>query len=499
MSLLESDAVDRLRDGLESIDYRTDAVLEAIGQAGQRGLGRNTTVAAETALAGRDDALAAAIRMWLLRRPVPAGRLAGLPLAELEAAGILEIDGGAARALVDLRPYGSPDDGATGWVVSDLAPGLDRAITRTPPEYVLGVSPASTTLAQLTTRRPVASALDLGCGCGVQSLHLARHAGRVVATDVNDRALQMAGLTLALSGAATTDDAGVELRAGSLFDPAEERFDLIVSNPPYVMSPPRPHSERLTYREAGFSGDGLVERVVREAPAHLNPGGTAQVLANWALVGDQPPAERLAGWVAGSGADLWAVERERLDVHEYIETWLTDAGLDGSDQWRPRYLEWLDYFAALGITGVAMGWITLSAAGREHPDLSYESWPWAVQQPVGLAVGQHRQGVDDALAPDPVLLAGRWAVRDDVVEESTGAPGQADPEHIVYRQRSGLRRAMEVDTFLGGVLGACDGEMSLDAIISAVAAILRTDAAAATPAVLEKVRTALREGILVRP
>lgn len=498
MSLLEPDAVSRLRDAFEEIDYRTDAVLEAIGEAGRRGLERNTTIAAETALAGRDDPLAAAIRMWLLRRPVPAGRLSVLPLDELVAAGIIELDGDRAVGAVDIRPYDSPDDGAGGWVVSDPTPGLNKMVTRTRPDYVLGVSPASTSLAQMTSRRPVGTALDLGCGCGVQSMHLARHSGRVIATDVNTRALQMAELSLALSATTTTGGQCPELREGSLFEPVPEKVDLIVSNPPYVMSPPRPAAERLEYREAGFTADGLIEQVVRRAPACLNPGGTVQILANWAQIGDQPWAERLAGWVEGLGVDMWALEREHLDVHEYIETWLTDAGLDGSDQWRPRYDEWLGYFESLGITGVSMGWLALTAAGREHPDLSFEEWPWSIQQPVGQAIGQRREGVDDALATDEHLLSGRWAVRDDVIAESTGRPGAADPEHLVYRQRSGLCRAMEADTVLGGVLGACDGGLDLGTIDAAVAQILGVDAGAVREQILPQVRRALREGILVR-
>lgn len=392
MTLLDTDAVNRLRDSLERIDYRTDAILEAIGEVGQRGLGRNTTVAAQTSLGSRDDPLAATVRLWLLRCPVPVTQLSALPLDDLVTAGIVAVEDDWARAAIDIRPYDSPDDGAAGWVVSDLAPGLDKVVTVTRPDYVLGVSPASTSLAQMTSRRPVGSALDLGCGCGVQSLHLARHADRVVATDINPRALAMAELSLALSGAETTDGSAVALREGPLYDPVDQRFDLIVSNPPYVMSPPRSDAERLVYREAGFAGDGLVEAVLRGAPGRLNPGGTAQILANWAQIGDQPWQDRLTDWVAGAGCDLWAVEREHLDVHEYIETWLTDAGLDGSAQWRPRYQEWLDYFGELGISGVSMGWLTLTAAGRDTPDLSFEEWPWAIQQPVGVAVGARREG-----------------------------------------------------------------------------------------------------------
>ena len=86
---------------------------------------------------------------------------------------------------------------------------------------MLGISAASTSLAQLTIREPVGSALDLGTGCGVQALHLAGHADRVVATDVNRRALEIARFNAELN-----ELAPVEVRDGSYFEPvAGERFD----------------------------------------------------------------------------------------------------------------------------------------------------------------------------------------------------------------------------------------------------------------------------------
>jgi hypothetical protein len=133
---------------------------------------------------------------------------------------------------------------------------------------VLGLSPASSTLAQMTIRRPVGSALDLGTGCGVQSLHLATHADRVVATDLNPRAVSFARLTGALN------ELILDVREGSLYEPvSDETFDLIVTNPPYVMSPPT--GERLVYREGGFTGDRLVEQVVRGGGAAAQPGRDA--------------------------------------------------------------------------------------------------------------------------------------------------------------------------------------------------------------------------------
>lgn len=473
-----------LSDILRDAGYDADGVLDRIGEAGQAGLGRNMTVPALTALGDDTGPLATLIRLFILQQEVPgadAGFLDGT------ADEFLHRTGDTVRALVDIRPYGSPDDGASGWVVADLTPGLDTDTTPIRPDYVLGVSSASATLAQITMRTPVGSALDLGTGSGVQALHLVHHAERVVATDLNERCLELARHTAALNGV------DVDFRLGSLFEPVEgETFDLIISNPPYVMSPPT--TERLMYRESGFEGDGLLRAILRDAPAHLNPGGSLQLLVNWAVVDGEPWEERLRGFVDPS-LDLWVVERERLDKFAYIEMWLADAGLAGSEQWRPAYDAWLDYFDQLGISEIGMGWILVTKAGRDEPHVRIESWPHAVQQPVGETFARHRAAVDAASLPLADLLAARPKLTD-VTQETLGEPGAPDPQHIVFRQGRGLRRGMKVDTALGAVLGALDGELSVSQVLTAVAQLLERDPSGLAAEIVPKLREALVEQYL---
>lgn len=479
-----------LRSRLVRAEFTVDEVLERIGEAGQEGLGRNCTVPADVALGAAEDPTAALTRLFILQQPVPEEQVAAaLDVAPLLSAGYLERTPEGVRALIDIRPYGSPDDGASGWVVADPTPGLDQRTEPTRPDYVLGVSPASTTLAQITMREPVGSALDLGTGCGVQSLHLSRHAERIVGTDVNERALKLAALTAGLNRI------DVDLRAGSLYDPvAGQRFDLIVSNPPFVMSPPREEADTLAYRETNFEGDSLVETLVRGAADHLNPGGSLQLLTNWAVL-DQPWEERLASWIP-DGCDAWVIERERLDVYSYIEMWLTDAGLAGSPGWRAAYDEWLAYFDRLGIRSVGMGWILVTRAGRPQPLRRFESWPHAVAQPVGGVFARNRAAVDAHLLPTEELLARRPRLVD-VDQETVGRPGEDDPEHIIFRQRVGLLRAIKADTALAAVLGVLDGELTLGQVISAVAQVLELDPNELAAAVVPEVRDALLDQLLV--
>jgi methylase of polypeptide subunit release factors len=493
--LLSPDVCAELTASFTEHRYEVDAVVAAIGEPAHAALGRNATVPARLALARRDDPLATLTRLWLLQDRVPRRDLdRALPglVPVLADAGILEADDDSVVALVDLRPYAS-DDGASGWIASDLTPGLDTRVTPMRPDFVLGVSSASSTLAQMTVRRPVGRALDLGTGCGVQSLHLARHVREVVATDLNPRALTLARLTADLNGVE------VDLRHGDLYAPvAGDRFDLIVTNPPYVLSPPT--GERLTYREGTRASDGLVEAVVRQGAEHLADGGVLQVLANWAHVRGEDWSQRVGGWL-DPALDVHVVEREVLDPYAYVELWLADAGLTGASDYADRYAAWCAYFDGLGIEGVGMGWLLArkpggsGSAGPAHRTL--ESWPYAVEQPVAPAFARELDVVDrwrSATAGE--VLDAAWTLAPDVVEETVGPPGANDPASIVLRQQRGLRRAVALDTAAAGVLGACDGDLSLRTLVDTVAGLLDIEPQGLAVELVERVRTLAVDGML---
>lgn len=494
--MLSDSYLSTLADRLRDADYTFDPVMRRLGDAGAAGLARNTTLAAEDSLGDDRDAQATLMRLWLVQHTVPrpeVERVLG-PVGPLVEAGILAVEADRVRGLAEIRPYAAEATASTqaldGWVCHDPLNHLDERPNETRPDFVLGVSPASTTLAQLTQRRPVGRALDLGTGCGVQALHLAQHAGHVIATDVNQRALALAGVTTRLNGV------DADLRFGSLYEPvADEGFDLIVTNPPFVMSPPSVH--RLTYREGSLPGDRLVEQVVTGGGRRLNPDGTMQVLCNWAILRGEPFEERLAGWIRPTGCDGLVIERERLDPYEYAEIWLSDAGTNWRPDYRERYREWIGYLDALGIEGVGMGWVSLRQAGRDVPDIRVEQWPHAVHQPIGDALAAQQRAVDLAGVPDDALLATRWRLHPGVVQETTGRPGEPDPEHIVLRQSYGLGRAVEADTGLAAFAGASDGDLTAGQIIDAIATLLDVDAAALRADLTPRVRELVRDGYLV--
>ncbi len=321
-------------------------------------------------------------------------------------------------------------------------------------------------------REPVGRALDLGTGCGVQALHLAGHVGHVVATDVNVRALAMTRLN------ATLNEVDVEVREGSLFEPvAGELFDLVVTNPPFVVSPGT--GERLVYRDSGLPGDEVVRRVVSHAPRHLAPGGWCQVLANWVHRRGEPWQERVAGWLKGTGCDAWVVQREAADLAEYVELWLRDAGMHGRPDYTRRYDAWLAWFEGQDIEAVGFGWLHLRRVDRE-PVLHLEEWPYEIEQPLGAEVADRARRLDFlAGTSDEELLGARLTSRVDVRQETAGDPGATDPESVFLRQQRGMRRARQVDTVEAGLVGACDGELSVGQILDALAVLLGDSAATA--------------------
>ncbi|MFD9484758.1 methyltransferase [Streptomyces sp. NPDC059991] len=485
------DRAARLRDALLAADFTADGLLDLLGAPAYAALARSETVPALRATRGGSP-LDTLVRLFLLQQPVAYERArAALPGDEALEDGWLTRTGDEVRAAVDVRPYGGPE-GQDWFIVSDLgcAVGGASGASGRDEGMVLGVGGASTTLAGLTVRTPVASALDLGTGSGIQALHAAQHATRVTATDLNPRALAFTRLTLALSGAPEA-----ELREGSLYEPVDsETYDLIVSNPPFVISP----GARLTYRDGGMGGDDLCRTLVQQAGARLNEGGYAQFLANWQHVEGEEWQERLRSWVP-RGCDAWIVQREVQDVTQYAELWLRDAGdhHTGPGAYAERYEAWLDEFEARKTKAIGFGWITLHKSGAEQPSITVEEWPHPVEQPLGEAIRAHFARQEYLRThDDAALLTDRFRLADEVVQEQVGLPGAEDPEHVVLRQNRGMRRATTVDTVGAGFAGVCDGQLDAGRILDAIAQLIGEDPVQLRDRTPESIRMLVGQGFL---
>ncbi|WP_422385768.1 DUF7059 domain-containing protein [Microbacterium telephonicum] len=488
-----------LRADLETAGYTADAVRSGWGPVADAAVGHGLHGPALAALAGRDDAFATLARMLFLGIAQPVAAVdAALPrcgAAGLSGLGLARIRGGSVTPAALVRPQDAEGTEVRWWIASDLdEAALGGAL---PTDHVLGVGGASLTLAGLQLATPVARALDVGSGCGIQSLRALLSAEHVVATDISHRALAFTRLNALL---AQTD--AVEVRHGSLFEPVTgEEFDRVVSNPPFVITPRVQGVPAYEYRDAGFAGDDLVAAFVSGVGDVLAPGGTAQLLGNWEYRDDRGGLDRVRDWVAASavGLDAWVVERERLDPLAYAELWVRDGGtVPGSPEYARLIDAWLADFAARGVSAIGFGYVLLRRPVSGSATLArYEELSQPVAGSLGVHLGDALAAWDALVGLDDAALSGTvLRVAPDVTEARHHRPGDEAPTVIELRQGGGFARTIAVDPGLAALVGACDGDLPVGVLVAAIAELLEVDADALAADLLPRVRELLFTGFL---
>ena len=511
-----------LRADLSESGWGVEAVTTLLGEAADAALRREIRLPALRSVraslaAGTDSSPVAVLTaLFMLGEPVLATALdAALPrTGAAGAAGIGLVgepdEAGYVRARVDLRPHEAVDDAGEirWWVASDLGELVTgRALA---PDHVLGIGGAGLTLAGLTPRTRVRSALDLGCGCGIQTLYLLRHAEHVVATDISERALSFTAFNAALAGVYVMGgpDAGsgggggrLELLQGSLLEPvAGRRFDLIASNPPFVLTPPAVREAGLPLMEYRDAGGPILPVLVAGLREHLEPGAAAVMLGNWEHRGADSWREAVATWIP-EGLDGWVIEREVQDPVEYATMWLRDGGLTlerDAEGFDAALGAWIDDFEVRGVQGVGFGYLIVHRPLRPRD-------PWRLLEEVTtsgqgvlghhvaevLEVRERLAGLDDDAVADlrPVLAP-------DVTEERHFIPGAAEPTVILLRQGGGLGRTIRASTVVAALAGVADGELSVGQIASAVVALTGEDAIGLRAEMVEATRHLITVGFL---
>lgn len=409
---------------------------------------------------------------------------------------------------VDLRPHEAEDahGSVRWWVASDLGELVTGQALA--PDHVLGIGRAGLTLASLTPRKPVETALDLGVGCGIQTLYLLRHVRQVVATDISARALEFTAFNVALAG---VDSARVQLRQGNLLEPvAGQRFDLIVSNPPFVITPPSVRQAGLPLMEYRDAGGPILPALVRGLEDHLNPDGVAVMLGNWEHREGTSWRTSVNQWI-GKSLDAWIIQREVQDPVEYAAMWLRDGGLTPERSgvaFENALAAWQEDFDSRQVSGVGMGYLVFHAPGvaaGAPSGLGAVVEPWRVLEEVPTsgqgALGEHvaqviaaheaLRGLDDAQVAALKLRTASGLSKEEAL---TPTPVPTAP---VIRQAEGFGRVIAVGMPEVALLSASDeGLLTVAQIAAAVASLTSEDPAAVLADMVAATRTFAHAGMV---
>jgi predicted RNA methylase len=485
---LVADAGDclRIRDVLANANYTDQGVCGVLGIENLSRL-REKKLPALLRRTGSGTPLEILVRLFVLGQPADVGAarraIAPMTIEEWKEFGLIDVMDSSAVGCYQLRCYHN-------LVLAHDFPRRGRGGLRQ--DYVMGVSPSSLVLAGMTVRRENVSALDLGSGCGIQAILAAPHSERVIGVDCNPRAVGVARFNAKLNGIGN-----VQFREGDMFGPVRaETFDLIVSNPPFIISPENRHF----FLNSGLEGDEICRRIVKEAPQFLKEGGYCVLNANWAVIEKEDWRTRLAGWFEGTGCNGLVFVQDTRDLGEYAAS-LIEVGNNEEAEYMRTFDKWMDYYAKLRITGIGQGVIVMRRASSGANWFGVETAPANIAYPSGYDVEHlvelrtfvHSLPAESDLLDARLKLAAN--VRLDQVCEATNGEWHAVSGRV--RRVGGLEYSGALDAPSAMALAKLDGTRPPKDHLGELAAALNTDVSSLIPSALPIIRRLVEQGFLL--
>ncbi|NNL49787.1 MAG: methyltransferase [Woeseiaceae bacterium] len=476
IQLPDSSAIREFRAFLDANEYDTVHLTERLGRARPPTPGETGQMFDDSKVITTANVL---IRLFLLGSTIDqatAREFLPKPVVNFCArSGLLEIVDGIVRASVVIVPI---DDLL---FVSDAFRILG---TREAAGFVLPASTHSANfLRLLTMRTPVDSALDLGCGCGMHALFAARHSKKVIATDISEAAIRYTRFNAMLN-----DMNNIECRQGSMFEPVEDlRFNLIVSNPPFVIGP----GETFVYRDSNLELDGFCKLLVQQAPAYLAENGHLQMLCEWVEQEGQSWEERLNDWVRG--CDAWILHSSPVTPADYVEQRSSD--ISGDDVNTGSADDWTAYFHVNNVRAVHPGMITLRC--REGLNWTHlQPLLGDVETPAGQAIMDGIAAIDFLEAcDDEAILEAVLCVADGLEAEQIQADGKA--VGVYLRLNNGLSVEAEIDGPVAAFLNLFDRKRTVQECIEKFGALTDADPDRLTSDLLAILKVFVSRGFLL--
>ncbi len=361
------------------------------------------------------------------------------------------------------------------------------------PDFVMGVGGSTRSLAMATIRRPVQRTLDLGTGCGIQALLAAAHSQQVVAVDRNSRALDFARFNAQLNGLTN-----IEFLAGDLFQPVEgQQFDLVVANPPFVISP----QFRAHYRDNGMSSDQFCKKIVRQVPQFLREGGYCQIMCNWAHVAGRKWHDRLASWFGETGCDAWVMRTATRSLSEYTLDW--NEGRNHQPGFSQLYQEWMAYYKQQRIEAISTGLITMRRTSGRPNWCCVGNAPEKITGEAGAVGEAIRRGFEShdfllTVQEDPPLLNAQLTAAPNSSLLQLHQPSSQGWRQVGVRLQmsSGLCFSEDVDQHVAELVVGCDGKRTVGDLMVALAARRKVSVESIAPKILSGLRRLISCGFL---
>lgn len=354
------EAITEIRRVLDGAGFDEPSVLTLLGEVHYPSIRRRVaSIDKYLELADGGSPLEILVRLFVLRQNIGtsdfAAAIAPMEPAAWISAGLVTVNGDRVIPAVELCPYRSIV-AAADW------PGEPRSAD----DEVMDIAASSRALLQMTIRQQIGSVLDIGSGCGIQSIAAAEHSRSVLGTDISRRAVRFAEFNSILNGRTNASFA-----AANLFDAAKERtFDLIVCNPPFVIGP----KALSIHTSTGTPSDTFCETIIRRTPEFMNPNGYAQLVCNWAQIGDESSEEHISNWLENNGCDSWVLHSHTESAAEYARARAEENASD-PDRVEALFSEWIEYFLRENITGVHFGVITMRRSAGHANWIRYDELP----------------------------------------------------------------------------------------------------------------------------
>ena len=339
---------------------------------------------------------------------------------------------------------------------ADHTSKIDRGAS----DLVLWPNPTSRLLSRFTVRQPSRATLDVGTGSGVQALQAIDHSTQVIATDLNPRAVAFAAFTAQLNGIK-----GIEFLAGDGFAPVVGRkFDLIVSNPPFFLTP----SEKYLFCDNPLELDQLCRKLAREASSYLYEGGYFQMLCEWAGIEGQDWHERLSDWFEGTGCDALVLKGYSQDPAEYAEEHIRSM-TSASETDSQLYDTYMNYYRKHKVVAIHGGAVAMHRRSGTNWMLM-EEVEHTPKDAFGDLVADAFARRDFLLSHenDATLLSVRPRLSPDARLEQVFQPKDDGwkLDGITLRMSKGLNPIMGLQPVVAEFLLNCDGARPLSEIVS---------------------------------